>query len=109
MEAEVPTGRFISDVISQEMDDVGDHALKTSVTASNSSSRMAYVSLNPDFTARELTRFFFMIYVENCLQRYMCAGIISLWRLVGGTGEVEGAFPWISDPGSVGGCRLNFT
>lgn len=55
---EVPTGRFISDVISQEMDDVGDHALKTSVTASNSSSRMAYVSLNPDFTARELTRFF---------------------------------------------------
>ena len=55
-EANTPTGRFVSDLISQEKDDVGEaiSALRTSVAASSSSRRATYVSLNPDFTVHDL-------------------------------------------------------
>lgn len=42
-------------LISQEMDDVAEaiSALKASFSASNSSRKMAFVSLNPDFTVHD--------------------------------------------------------
>ena len=56
MESNTSTGRFISDLIAQEKDDVGEavSTLRASVAASNSSRRATYVSLNPDFTVHDL-------------------------------------------------------
>lgn len=55
MAANLPTGRFISDLISQEMD-IGEaiSALKTSVVTFISSKRMAYISLSSDYTVHDL-------------------------------------------------------
>ena len=56
MEATIPTGRFINDLISQEKDDIGEaiSTLRASVAASNCSRKTTYFSLNPDFTVHDL-------------------------------------------------------
>ncbi|MPC22627.1 hypothetical protein E2C01_015645 [Portunus trituberculatus] len=55
-EANTPMGRFISDLISQEKDDVGEaiSALRAAVVATSSSRRATYVSLNPDVSVHDL-------------------------------------------------------
>ena len=56
LEANEQTGRLISCLISQEKDDVDEaiSVLKSSAATSNSSTRMIYVKLNPDFTVHDL-------------------------------------------------------
>ena len=51
-----PTSRFISELISQERDDIGEavEIIKQSVLESNSSRRVTYVSLNPSFDVHDV-------------------------------------------------------